>query len=415
MKLLSLLLLALSAAWAQNAGPVYVDWLDSAGDVINVPPGLTGDYKLVYQFSYIGGVKVLSYSVYSCGNYDVGYEGLGVLTNSPHGINNCILIAQPITDGFSGVQEVVNPFLTFVLSNFVPFDIVYGQLSRGVSPHLTITQPATLPNPFIDVLDGLGGSLFQVDLTTGVTLAQVALPQTALGPFALRPSTNEVWVANAGSQITVVNIGSKSVVAEIPTPSLQVGNTMSAGLAFTNDGAIALYAVSYFTPDASGNTGALLAVDAVHRVVTSTLQLKNGPTALVMAPDSLTAYLLSSSGQITYYDVLSNSADLTVSTYTPGMGGGYGNGKVFVHPDGTRLFWNVGPFLESFDLTARKVTAQFSSGLPTTSGVAVQLSQDGATATMSNGAGTVVVMDTLHGIVFSQIQNGGPTLAFLGQ
>jgi len=67
-----------------------------------------------------------------------------------------------------------------------------------------------------------------------------------------------------------------------------------------------------------GNLGVLLAFDAVTQTLTSTLLLKYAPTALVMSPDGLTAYLLSSSGMITYYDVLSGTADLSASTYTPG-------------------------------------------------------------------------------------------------
>jgi len=50
--------------------------------------------------------------------------------------------------------------------------------------------------------------------------------------------------------------------------------------------------------------------------------------------------------------VLSGTADLSLSTFTPGQAGGYpGNGApVFIHPEGTRLFWNVGSQVEFFDL-----------------------------------------------------------------
>ena len=149
--------------------------------------------------------------------------------------------------------------------------------------------------------------------------------------------------------------------------------------------------------------------------MSSTFPLKYGPVQMVMAPDGLTVYLLSSGGQITYYDVLSGSADLSISTYTPGKNDGYnGVSKVFIHPDGTRLFWATGPFIESYDLTARKVTAQFNSGLPTTSASTLGLSQDGTLATLSNGQGNFVILDTQYGIVQAATTFPGPALILLG-
>lgn len=72
----------------------------------------------------------------------------------------------------------------------------------------------------------------------------------------------------------------------------------------------------------------------------------------------------------------------------------------------------MGPYLESFDLTLRKVTAQFNSGLPTTSAITLEVSQDGSTATMSNGQGNAVILDTLHGVVQQNIQGQNPALYF---
>ena len=139
---------------------------------------------------------------------------------------------------------------------------------------------------------------------------------------------------------------------------------MPVGIVFTNDGSTALEAFQFFSPDSTGNSGALVAFDAVNRKVTSTLLLKNGPSALVMAPDGLTAYLLSNNGQITYYDVLSGTADLSVSTFTPGLAGGYpgSSANVFAHPDGTRLFWNVNTLLVAFDLNTHKIAYRTQLG-----------------------------------------------------
>jgi len=156
-------------------------------------------------------------------------------------------------------------------------------------------------------------------------------------------------------------------------------------------------------------------LDAVNRAVKSTFPLKYAPAAVLMAPDALTIYLLSQAGELTYYDILSGTADLSVSTYTPGFDNGYpGVGNAFVHPDGTRLFWNVGPNLEVFDLTTRHVTGQFPSGLPAGSGVTLEVSQDGSTAVMGNGQGTVVALDTQFGLILAVSQNSTATLGFPG-
>ena len=128
-----------------------------------------------------------------------------------------------------------------------------------------------------------------------------------------------------------------------------------------------------------------MVLDAVNRVVKSTFPLKYQPTTALMAPDALTIYVLSgTTGELTYYDVLSSTADLSVNTYTPGVENGYTGGNAFVHPDGTRLFWCLGLLLEVFDLTKRLVTSTFPSGLPNGPGVSLQVSQDGSTALMAN-------------------------------
>jgi hypothetical protein len=133
-----------------------------------------------------------------------------------------------------------------------------------------------------------------------------------------------------------------------------------------------------------------------------------------MAPDALTAYLLSSNGRITYYDILRGTADLSVSTFTPGKSGGYGFGKVFIHPDGTRLFWNENYLLDVFDLTTRQVINQFNSGLPSTSAVSMQMSQDGSTVWMANGLGNVAVVDTRYGNTVATYQTDPETQVFPG-
>jgi hypothetical protein len=257
-------------------------------------------------------------------------------------------------------------------------------------------------------LDGTGDSILKVDLTTFAVVSQVVVPSTT-GPFAIQPTPtgpgNEAWVANGGTEISVVDLGTQSLLSTILTPSIPQGTEPVAGIVFTNSGATALEAVGFYTPDSSGNNGALLVIDAASQQVTSTLPLKTAPTALVMAPDGLTAYILDGGGTLTYYDVLSGTADLSVSTYLPGMSGGYpgAGSQVFIHPDGTRLFWNENYILSVFDLTTRQIT-NFNSGLPSTSPVSFQLSQDGSIAFMGNGAGNVVFLDTRYGTVINTYQ-----------
>src|SRR5262249_29892527 len=106
-------------------------------------------------------------------------------------------------------------------------------------------------------------------------------------------------------------------------------------------------------------------------------------------------------------DCLSGTADFTTSTFTPGVNGGYSGDSVFIHPDGTRLFWHIGTFIESFDLTLHKVTAEYATGLPTTSATSIQMSSDGNLITMSNGDGASVTVETHFGRVIATGQDTG--------
>jgi hypothetical protein len=308
----------------------------------------------------------------------------------------------------------------------VGYDSLFETRSAGFHADLTIVQPVAPPDPQLIFLDGLGNSLNAVDLTTQTVVGQVVVPSTT-GPFGIRPSatgfSNEVWVLNSGNEVgagaavSVVDLGTQTLVANIFTPSIpQSTFAVPVGIVFTPDGATVFEAFKYDTPDSAGNNGALVVFDAAGRTVTSTMLLKFVPTALLMAPDGSTAYLLSNTGTITYYDVLSGTADLTASTYPPGSNAGYpGAGSaVYIHPDGTRLFWNVGVYLTVFDLTMRTVTNQFNSGLPTTVGRTFSLSQDGSTAFFSDQQGDVAILDTYYGTILAAFNTGAPTSVFGG-
>jgi hypothetical protein len=298
----------------------------------------------------------------------------------------------------------------------------YNQFPDGevmYSPHLTTVQPVAPPDVQMMFLDAAGSSsLVDLDLTQSGIISQVVVPNIS-GPYGIRPSATgtptEVWVANGGTEVSVVDLSAQTL-ANIPTPSLPQGTEPVAGIVFTNSGATALEAVGFYTPDSSGNNGALLVFDAVSRTLTSTLPLKYTPSAIVASPDGLNAYILSQEGMITYYDVLSGTADLSVSTYTPGMSGGYGGtgNQVFIHPDGTRLFWNINYLLIVFDLTTRKVTHQFTSGLPSTAGPSMRMSQDGGRVFFLDREGDVVVLDTQNGTILATFNIGAATWFFGG-
>jgi hypothetical protein len=410
MKTLVLLLVS-APLYAQWAGPLLTQWLDADGNAEE-----SGNVKVIYQFSYSAGVKTLSFSVYSC---DLSPFVVWATGNLKHPTENeplCRIVTEGEADQFNFVWGLIVDLKNW--ANGAPNKIKYGKLLKRLGFSLGTVPPSAPPAPSMVLVDGLAGDVIELDLTTNTVVKRVTPPLSAIGPLAIRPSADpaskEVWVANQTRQVTIVDLAAQTVLANVATPSIpSVFNAV--GMAFSNSGAAAFEAVKYASPDASGNNGALLVFDAVQRAVTYTFPLKYTPAVMVMAPDGLTIYLLSQAGEITYYDVLSGTADLNASTYAPGSNAGYnGFGNVFIHPDGTRLFWNVGTYLEVFDLTTRKVTAQFPSGLPSTSGVTLEVSQNGSVATMSNGQGTVVLLDTRTGILQGTISNPSTTLAFPG-
>lgn len=413
------LLLLLGQAWAQNAGATIID----AGNFpVNHGMGPGQQYLASYdRVLYLitrapNGVKTLTFNVEHCREPGPMYaQGLLFFSAVLAPGTTCTPDSESQALTFSPVQNLIGDFLND--DSDAPHKIVYGSTSLQLRPKAT-EQPGTPPDPYMICLDGFTNNVVKFDMSTGNTLAQVALPSGASGPLALRPAStppsNEVWVANGTTQVTIADLGAQKVITSIATQSLPGGNV--AGIAFTNDGASVLEALSFYSPDSSGNTGAVVAYDAVKRVVTSTLRMKTSPSAFLMSPDGLTAYILDGTGKITYYDVLSGTADLTVSTFTPGVNNGYPGAasSVFVHPDGTRMFWHVGPNIESFDLTGHKVTATYNSGLPTTSASDILMSADGGTISISNGAGNTVIIETHFGNIMYEAADMGATQYFMG-
>lgn len=390
------LLIAARPLFGQGEVPVPDSgtiWLDDNGTIVGEGEGR---FRIQFRFRRVDGVKTLFYTREDC--EPLLFVALLSIGLSPRIPTKCEPLTDESPNDFSLFQEKKMELLNW--ADGLPVKIV-SKATTSSPRALSTQQPMAPPAPSIIILDGLSGDVLRFDLLTGTVVNRVSPPQTAQGPMATRPSgqlvDDEVWIANGSSQVWVLNMATQTVVANVATPSVPA-LALPAGIVFTNNGATAIEPFQFLSPDAAGNSGVLVVIDAAARKVTSTLPLKFGVATVVMAPDGLTAYLLSQNGQLTYYDVLSGTADLSVSTYAPGSRGGYnGVSNVFIHPDGTRLFWAVGPYLETFDLTRRKVTAEFDSGLPTTSVIALEVSQDGKTATLSNALGGVVVMETHYG------------------
>ena len=419
MKLLRLFLLVLSPLCAQTEiGKLYVVEVGIKA-VSYGPVTVYIDVSLAYKVTRTGvNTKNFQFVLQDC------YSPIPNFDNLTLGVTGGHCNDEPAPTAQEDYGSVVNPELS-AFKNAYPkatFTTSYGPFAQtpvdGLHANLTSPLPAVQPDPYLLYLDGTGNSLMQVDLSTFAIMRQVVVPSTS-GPFGVRPTStgdgNEVWVINPGAGVTIVDLAAQSVLANIPTPSIPA-SANAAGIVFTNSGATALEAVAYSSPDSSGNNGALFVFDAANRKVTSTLPLKYGPTTFLMAPDGLTAYLLSGSGELTYYDVLSGTADLSLSTYTPGLAGGYpGSGsQAFIHPDGTRLFWNVGVYLEVFDITTHKLINSFNTGLPTTYATSMTMAQDGSVVYVSNGNGDVATVETRYGNIVTAYQVGPPGAQVFG-
>jgi hypothetical protein len=359
---------------------------------------------LAETFFYITGVAGnQNETVLDSGTYSLlTYLAAGPTQTSPASTGS-------VTYSYSATSIALAPFY----NQFPDGDAMY-------SPRLTTVQPVAPPDLEMMFLDASGtNSLVTLDLTQSGVISQVVVPNIS-GPYGIRPSATgsptEVWVANGGTEVSVVNLSAQTI-ANIPTPSIPQA-VAPAGIVFANNGATALEAVAFYSPDSAGNNGALLAFDAAGRTLTSTLPLKYAPSAMVASPDGLNAYILSQEGMITYYDVLSGTADLSVSTYSPGLSGGYTIGSpVFIHPDGTRLFWKINYLLDVFDLNSRQNTL-FTSGLPSTAGPAMSMSQDGGRVYFLDREGDLVVLDTQNGKILATFNIvgagsffGGPPVA----
>ena len=405
MKVLCVILLAAGPLLAQLGSPLGTVDVDLSRDVFALNAAIAAKTDSVQKFKALLPLAGIFSGVAS------SHSSRPATTDASAAASvGSLTLEGSLATPFSAVDATIVPYF----NNLSTGPAQYLPQHRSAAD-LTTLQPVPPPDPQMVFLDGLGNTIVVVDTATLTIVSQVVVPSTS-GPFGLRPSstgqTTEAWVANGVSEISVVNLSAQQLVTNIMTPSLRAGT--SSGIVFTPDGQTAFEAVKYYSPDGSGNNGALVTFNAATRAVTSTLPLKYGPSAILIAPDGLTVYLLSgNNGELTYYDVLSGTADLSVSTYPPGQDGGYPGFGAFIHPDGTRLLWNINYLLIEFNINTRTVT-QFNSGLPSTAAPGMSMSQDGGQVFFYDAAGDVVCMDTATGNILLNTNVGSPTSVFGG-
>jgi hypothetical protein len=393
MKLLLVICLAMCSLYAQiEPGQVQVQQLQAS---IEETFSFGDDNFLLYKVQRVNGTKTLFFDVLNCEKAGLAATVSAGLLSLPF-LAACTMVSESTAETLDGTQEVLAEFYNQYPDGqqwYVPLAPPSSPPpapATVVHPHLVTAQPAAPPNPHLVDFDGLSNNIYDFDLTTYATLSATVIPYSTFATnLAIRPTAtgpdNEVW-AITPQDIYVVDIGVGTILTTIAIPSSiqNSSNTFPTNrtTGFTSSGATFFYAVPYFTADSAGNKGALLVFDVASRTLTSTVLLKISPDVLVVAPDGLTVYLLSGgAGNITYYDVLSGTADLSVPLYTPGGNPNYftGYGPVFIHPDGTRLFWLSGG-ISVFDLTSRQITNTFPVSLPAgVSNVRFQMSQDGST------------------------------------
>ncbi|HEY6331106.1 MAG TPA: hypothetical protein VI756_17390 [Blastocatellia bacterium] len=440
MRTLILFLAACGALFAQPAAGSLVIEVGS-GQIPMYVPNVLGipvvDSSIQYSWSITrapNGVKQFTFTAKQCAYFTstpTPFTGLYFWTHLP--MPKCTTLTQSQAENLGPIAEGLLSFYNYHPDaphdppiynpkppGAPPSPSLSRALATGAAPHpeLTGVPPLTPPDPQMVFLDGLSQNLLQYDLTAQKITSTVIVPSTT-GPLGIRPvstgAQHEVWTANAGTGVTVSDLTTQSVVTNIPTPSLPQA-AAPAGIVFSPDGTTAFEAVGFFSADSSGNLGALVVFDAVHRQVTSTFPLKNAPSAVLTAPDGYTIYLLSSNGMLTYYDVLSGTADLSVSTFTPGGAGGYPGSaaQVFLTPDGTHLYWNVNYLIVGFDLTARKISSSVNSGLSSSSQSTMYMAQDGIHIWLTSADGTVAVYDVSSGGVIATFTADPQSAIYIG-
>jgi hypothetical protein len=284
-----------------------------------------------------------------------------------------------------------------------------------VTKHVQYGFALATPAPRVFALDAYSDNLLvSMDLATFVPKSSAKLDSFRGFTFALRPDSNgrpaEAWIptfqTGPGSQMSVVDVGSGSILTKFT-----VGNNGEpVRIVFSNTGETAFELVS--ATDGTGS-GTLLAFDAATRTLRSSVPIPFYPYGMAISPDGSTVYVIgigsAGASKILYFDLLSATADLTVTLpNTESFTGPY-----LMHPNGRIYGQNSGRVLV-FDPQARKIISKFDLGY--SAGLYVQamrLTQDGRqlyvldSAALRGQSGNIQVLDAETGASFGSAPIGG--------
>ncbi|MEO5925695.1 MAG: hypothetical protein ABIR70_17880 [Bryobacteraceae bacterium] len=290
-------------------------------------------------------------------------------------------------------------------------------------------------NPQLTILNGFGdNSVFQLDLKTLTFSTPVILPNGMSPTFGLRPTltgdSREVWTHHSnstGGQMVVTSLETGRIEGNIPVNTTAATNFSAVEIVFSSSGDTAYVISTEPTVDANGNSAAMRMFDATTRTLKSTARLPMVQAAsAATAPDGLTLYIFGvdklSREQIIYYDVLSDTADLSALLQEPLVGAVGLFNSLFpistpqLHPNGNLIFFlhnfqvragspATAYAVSVFDLAQRKIVNKFPLTFANDAkGLKLELSQDGTRLTILSDKGQVQFMDPISGQVIGVYQ-----------
>ncbi len=274
--------------------------------------------------------------------------------------------------------------------------------------------------PELVLLDGKSNNrMVSVNLWTFAARYSADLPN-GIRNFGLRPAPDggpspEAWVAhsNIGTLFTVVNLDSGAIVGKVPT-------TLPGeprGVVFSNSGNTAFEILDSGTPTPGGT---FVVLDTAARTIKKTLAIPFAPEGILISPDGSTVYVIgpgaAGTKNILYYDLLSGTADLTVTVPNPDVF----FGPYLIHPNGSRVYGQNGSQIFVFDPQARQVISKFKLGLaPGVFFQSMQLSPDGLRIHLLDNAAShgqpvnnIFVLDSVTGHNFGSLPIGGTASVF---
>jgi YVTN family beta-propeller protein len=183
-------------------------------------------------------------------------------------------------------------------------------------------------------------------------------------PLAVKvtPDRQFAWVSNGDSaSISIVNIGSKTVVGTISLPAFNGDPATPGSIAFTPDGSVA-----YVTNHDANPGSVIFVIDVPNRKLLTTIPTDGYPASVAITPDGTTVWVPNrADSTITIIDTMTN-------TVTAKIAADYPLGVAF-NPTGTRAYvaeaelGNAVGYLRVFDVSSTATIARIPvGGLPHT-------------------------------------------------